>query len=91
MWSKHAVIKLMCHCSLYFLVGILRRTQGCIILGRYGFTTKKQTHLSAICEVVPKKKVDSAAHCKLGYSDLHLSLRNLKTCIGANSGICFFF
>ncbi|KAI3905821.1 hypothetical protein MKW98_006455, partial [Papaver atlanticum] len=79
------------------LVGILHRAQGCVVLDRYGFTAKKQTRLSAICEVVPKKKVDSAAHCKLGYSDLHLSLRiffkkhvNLKTCIGANSRFFFF-
>ncbi|KAI3842211.1 hypothetical protein MKW98_026001 [Papaver atlanticum] len=57
--------------------GILRRAQGCVILDRDGFTAKKQTHLSDICEVVPTKKVDSAAHWKLGYSDLHLSLRNM--------------
>ncbi|RZC43500.1 hypothetical protein C5167_036449 [Papaver somniferum] len=42
---------------------------------RYGSKAKNQTHVFAICEAVPKKKVDSAAQCILGYSDLHLCLR----------------
>ncbi|RZC63545.1 hypothetical protein C5167_025300 [Papaver somniferum] len=40
--------------------------QGCVILDIYGSKAKNQTHVFAICEAVPKKKVDSAAQCKLG-------------------------